>query len=369
MKVFCQYSGITFEVENFPNFKLDYVHPIFSASPKHLLSRAGDWAAQRFNEKESRLLFLSLLHTTELVEFRTAATPEHSTVQKNMEAVLRFVAWQSGLTNPSIVFPKFAITLETKTLGNVKHWLQVWQEAKDDFENGYRSTSIASRLRIKEAALERLIKSSQRKTEDYAGLLATWAMDASDAPASIREFWVSLFKLKGLAIYNCKAVDLTDLVEHLEDRLEHGSIFSAACMQHVRRLAAMNKAGLGYSLGMPMETLEGVDLLALSKDPFTIVEDEIETYNRNIIAATAPDEEPLLKDYPSKVAWLRAKAAFVISQRAKVYAAEFTSKVETAVATDAEDARIFDDDALLDTAEIKGTEDSDEEEGDSEHGL
>ena len=334
MQVYCQYSGITFTVENFANLRLQYVHPIFSAEPKYLLSRSGDWAAQKLNEKECRLLFLSLLYSTDLVEFRTAAVPEHSTVQKNMEQLMRFVAWQSGLTNPAIAFPKFAIGPETRTLGNVKHWLEVWLEARKDFENGYRSTSILARMKTREGALERLIKNAGKKTDDYAGLLATWAMDAADVPASLREYWTSLFKLKGLSVYSAKEVDLEELVEHMEDFLDHGSIYAAATLRHCRKLLGMKKAGLGFSLGMPSEELAHLDYEKLITEPFKIVEDELETYNTDVIVKQAPSEAPQEKDYPTRLAYLRAKAAFTLSQRAKQYADEFTQQVEDVLAAD-----------------------------------
>lgn len=334
MQVYCQYSGITFNVENFANFRLQYVHPIFSAEPKHLLSRSGDWAAGKYNEKECKLLFLALLHSTELVEFRVAAVPEHSTVQKNMELLMRFVAWQSGLSNPSVSFPRFAISPETRTLPNVKHWMDTWLEARKDFENGYRSTSIVTKMRMREAALERLIKNAGKKTDDYPGLLAAWAMDAADVPHALRNFWISLFKLKGMSLYNARECDLRELVDHMEDKLEHGTIYAKATMNHVRMLLAKNKAGLGFSLGMPSEELENLDYEKLIRDPFRIVEDEIETHNTNIIAKSAPLDEPVESNYPSRLAFLRAKAAYTLACKAKAYADEFTQQVTEKLAAD-----------------------------------
>lgn len=336
MKIYCQYSGIEYQMPNFPNFRLQYVHPIFAAEPKHLLSRAGDWAANKYNEQERKLLFLALLHSTDLVEFRTAALPDDATVQKNMEALMRFVSWVTGIHTPAVSFPRFAISNETKHLPNVRHWIETWLEARKQFETGYKSQSQLAKMRQREGALERLIKSAGKKTEDYSGMLAAWALAASDAPKPLHEYWTSLFKLKGLDIYNAKTVDLEELVEHLEDRLEHGSIYAAATMKHVRLVLARNKAGLGFSLGIPTEELATLDLEKLANQPFKIVEDEISIYNKQVIAATAPEEQPVESAYPSRIAFLRAKAAYHLAQRAKEYAAEFTATVEQQIAADEE---------------------------------
>lgn len=317
MQIECRYSGITFNVENFANLRLKGVHPLFTTGTKHLLSRAGDWSAGKLNEKESRLLFLALLNNTDLVEFRVTATPEHSTVQKNMESLLRFISWQCGITNPAFVLPRFVVSRETADLSNVKHWIAAWYDARKDFEEGYHTQSELSKARNRELALERLIKNSQKKIDDYSGILATWAMDAGNVPGALREYWTSLFKMKGVAVYSAKKIDLEEMREHFEHCLEHGSIFAAATMRHVRLLEAKSKAGINFGLGIPDAEFERADFM--NQDNFVIIEDSVETDNKARVAATAPNEMPVEKDYTSRVAFLKAKAAFNLAARAKNY--------------------------------------------------
>src|SRR3954468_24796203 len=124
MRVHCQYSGVDFDITGFGGTKLTYVHPIFSAEPQWLLSRMGHWAAQKFTETESKLLFLGLLHTTELVEFRVTAFPENSVVQLNMEPLSRIVAWMIGVSRRSLVLPKFVVQNDNRKLTNVRYWIE-----------------------------------------------------------------------------------------------------------------------------------------------------------------------------------------------------------------------------------------------------
>ena len=350
MNVYCQYSGVQFDISGFGGTKLTYVHPIFSAEPNWLLSRMGSWAAQKYNEEESKLLFLALLHSTELVEFRATAMPENNVVQLNMEPLARICAWMYGLSRAQLVLPKFIVQQDNRRMLNVKHWIATWYEARKDYEDGYNKFILDRKLAGKEEALERLIKNSQRTTDDYAGLLATWALQASSAPKGIGDYWRELFLLKGLKVYSARTVDLQELVDHMEEALEHGSIFAAATMKHLRILLKKNQAGLNYGLGITDE-----DLAEIESSPFTIVEGSIEEHNMHVVAASAPIEQPQPHHaiyQGSRVAYLRAKAAWDLAQRAKQYAQEFTNDVEQAVAEDEELNEILEEGNSADQREV-----------------
>ena len=311
MIVYCQYSGTNFEVPNFPSMKLEAIHPLFYASTKQLLSRTGDWAAGKLNEQERKIMFLSLLHHTELVEFRVTAAPADSVVQQNMENLIRFVGWMTGIQNPRLSLPRFVVSQETREMGNVRYWLQAWWDARKAFEDGYVTTGQLARLRNREVALQRMIKNAAKKTEDYAGMLGAWACDATSVDEKTKEYWLDLFRLKGVAIYNARTVDLEEMLEHLEENLEHGSIYAATALKHVRSLLGRNKAGLTFGLGMDDD--DSLDPSDAVDNPYRIVEDDVETYNKEVIAATAPVDEPVAKNYPSKLAYLRAKAAWQLA--------------------------------------------------------
>jgi hypothetical protein len=332
MKIYCQYSGVEYDITGFGGTKLTYIHPIFSAEPRWLLSRMGSWAAQKFTEEESKLLFLAILHSTDLVEFRATAHPEASLVAQQMEPLAKIYSWMIGLSRRQLVLPKFVIQHDNRSLKNIKHWIETWYEGRKDYEDGYNKYLNDQKLIGKEEALERLIKNAQKTTDDYAGLLCTWAMLASNAPKGIQEYWRELFTLKGLKLYSARQVDLQELLDHMEENLEHGSIFAAATLKHVRTLVKKNSAGLNYGLGITDEDLAEID----SSSPFKIVEGSIEEHNIQVIANSAPEFEPQKKDYQSFVAYLRAKAAWELAQKARQYAQEFTQQVEEDVAADEE---------------------------------
>lgn len=320
MRVYCKFSAIEFDVTNFANSKIEAVHPAFYAKQSFLLSRTGDWAAHKLNESERRILFLALLHSTDLVEFRCPATPSDSAVQLNMESLIRFIGWQSAISSPRLVLPRFAISNETRTLPNIRHWLEAWWSAKEEFETGYITTSQLAKLRNREAALEKLIKNATKTVDDYSGLLAAWAMEATGVPQGLREYWTELFRLKNIDIYNAHTVDLEELVEHMEENLEHGSIYAHATLKHVKTLLAKNKVGLNFGLGIPSEELEKLDLMEMDANPFKIVEDSLETYNTQRAIDAAPSEEPSMRDFAgNRVKYLQARARWNLAQKATGY--------------------------------------------------
>lgn len=343
MKIFCQYSGVEYTTPDFGNLKLTYIHPIFAAEPKQLLSRAGDWAQGLLSEQERRLLFLALLHSTELVTFKATAVPSPHNVQMNMESLLKIVGWLHGIQHPALALPQFVITNETRELQNVRYWLAAWWQAKKEFEDGYKDFSALRKQRNREIALERLIKSSSKKTEDYIGMLSSWAMEASNTPLAIREDWKRIICSRSNSIYSIRAVDLEEIIEHMEENLEHGSIFAADFMKHIRTLLAKNKAGLTYGLGMDDDV--ELNYRQLLQTPFQIVagDADTETANKSIIISTAPDEAPTERDYPSRVAYLRAKIAYEMACRAKEAAIEMekeTARQSAQENVDAVDAEI-----------------------------
>lgn len=316
MKIFCQYSGVEFTTPEFSRLKLTYVHPIFSAEPKQLVNCAGDWASGSLQEQERRLLFLALLHSTELVTFKSTAVPSAHNVQANMESLLKIVGWLHSIQHPALALPSFVITHETRELHNVRHWLAAWWNARKEFEDGYKDMSSLRKQRNREAALERLIKSSSKRTDDYIGMLSQWAFEASNVPVAIREDWKKIVSSRSTSIYAVRTCDLEEIVEHMEENLEHGSIFAADFMKHVRILLKKNKAGLNYGLGIDDDA--ELNYKQLVQTPFQIVEGDADTEfaNKQIIIATAPDSLPQERDYPSRVAFLRAKIAFEWAQRA-----------------------------------------------------
>ena len=325
-KAICRYSGIEFNIEHFPySFDKGTVsHPIFTLSTKTLLSLAGRWASRRFTETDTRLYFLALLRSTELVEFRIPGKPSLSICEVHMESMLRETAWIDSLTDRTREqVPRFVISQETASLATIDGWLDAWHQTRMDLAEGYHKYNLQQKQERREMALERLIKNHTRTVESYAKALAEWAAHATDFPSgtipspdghgqiTLRSYWIDIIQkcgAEGYQIWKIDRTDLQDLIEYLEENLNHGSIYSSAVMKLLRNAMARHS-----------------DLLGMGSPKFQILSDDATTEAQSIAAAVAgaPDIMPTPADYPNRVAYLRAKAKWDLAEKSRTEQPDF----------------------------------------------
>lgn len=332
MKILCALSGIEFDVSDFPGtfYSREIHHPVFDLPQKKLLSYAGKWSGGQLTPVNSYLLFLSLLNSTGQVDFRVPAFRAEKTdsiVAANMEYLLRTVIKLNTVSSPAIVFPRFAITPETRFLENVYYWIQAWENGYEDFFSGNISAHTANKLRRLESALERLIKSPHKSVSDYAAQIADWAQVAGEFPTfnildphtqkhvPIAEYWKDIIIrcCKGVSIYLVNLKDLEELLEHVETNIPAGSIFHYTLLRTLR--LSRDRIKNYFTTG-------DVDL----KTTFTLLDDIISTgadapstelANLAVSVNAAPTEKPVPENYPTRIAYMRAKMRWDLVQRMK----------------------------------------------------
>lgn len=308
----CPKSGILWHATHMP-LGLTLQHPIFSLDQKKLLSLAGQWAAEKITTEESYLLFLALLDSTSLVKWNTQASFTESTpaiVSSNMENLLSIIGKINLIKHPSFALPSFSINRETSTLTNVRHWIQVWIDSYNAWYDGCKEEELRAKLHDREEALQRLIKSSV-PTEAYARTLASWAATAgsfpsyetihplSKQPIPLDEYWKNII----ISISNEDRLwrfprkDIVELIEHCEEFIQHGSIYSHTLMKYLRSGLAAYDDYLGFG-----------SLVPTAKTSFTILPSTTSAYEASVAALhnTAPTEEPQRSQYPTQSAWLKA---------------------------------------------------------------
>jgi hypothetical protein len=320
-KAICSKSGVEFEVSHFPYYfrKGELSHPVFILETKTLLGLVSKWANREFTETDTKLYFLALLNSTNLIEWRTYARPEMHICEANMEALIRMVAWIDTIKHPNLSMPKFAITKETANLANAKHWIEAWVTAKAEFENGYREYTINQKIIRREHALEKLIKDTHRTPESYAAHLAEWAAMVAQFPTfavkidgkvmTCSDYWKDIIRKCGNTNYQTWKLDkndLQELTEHIIDNVDHGSIFAAALLKLLRAATVRHSSFLG------LEFTTGPN-----NTGFTILDDNasIEQANIQALIAGAPETEPREFEYPTRIAYLRAKIRWEMASR------------------------------------------------------
>lgn len=332
----CAKSGIEFTIQYFP-YTFDegqLHHPIFDLSYTELTQEKllQKWVQRQFTEIDTKLYFLALLHSSNLVSWQTYARPSLAVCEMNMEALLDILGWMNSIQHPHLSMPKMAISQDTATLDNVRNWIAAWNGARADFENGYKELTRNQLMMRKEDTLQRLIKTQQKELHDFAGILADWAMLAAEFPTfstningvtmPICDYWKQLLVTCGKTdaqIWRLNLDDLQELREHLEDNLEHGSIYAHATMSLIRggiqkHMDYLGNYGMGFSI---------VNSVA-----------DVETANIKMLAEAAPTSAPRLQDYPNKILYLKDKIRY---EQALKLAAASTAEQPPTSTTDAGD--------------------------------
>jgi hypothetical protein len=327
-KLLCSKSGTYFACEHMPiAFQSSALsHPLFAVPQKRLLSLAGQWAAGKLTKTESYLLFLSLLDSTSLVVWHTHAlyTPEtDSIVANNMESLIHIIGKIECIKHPNFSLPSFSITRDTASLSNVEHWIEAWKSNYADWynsvEDSRKADEIKDKIKLREESLQRLIKSST-PPETYATLLADWACVAGAFPTfetlhpvtktstTLVEYWKQIIRSVANEdkLWRYPRKDIVELIEHCEDNIAHGNIYSHTLFKYLRQGLARYDNYLGFG---DME-------VPPASTSFTILPSSASVHqiNRAALISTAPESEPLKSQYPSHFAWLKAYTKWKIAK-------------------------------------------------------
>ncbi len=334
MRVMCAYSGIEFNCDHFPGTlsTREVAHPVFYLKQKALIDAVPKALAGEITPTDSYLLYLALFNSTDMVEFRTSAVHTSLTtsiVANNLSRLSRMVTKMNVIGKSKVQeilsLPSFVISQETATLSNTHEWIALWETNYDDYLTGYKSCTAQERLKQKEIALERLIKNKLKTVASYIVQLANWADVAGQFPVHLtpdenglqvplNEYWkkiiVKCSKNNNL-IYSIPVRDLEELIQHCEDTVavHDASIFSHTLMAVLR--AAQGKQGNLIDLG-------DIDL-SPSGNTFRILDENtsLEDANKLALIASAPTEKPIESNYPSRLAFLRARGNYEMAQEYK----------------------------------------------------
>lgn len=331
-RITCKYSGVIFNCEHMPLglSSNEYYHPLFSVPKKKLLVLSKEWAANKLSPTESYLLYLSLLHSTGLIVWKTQARFTDKTIgiiSNNMESLLHIIGKIDVISHPAFSLPQISITYDTGSLENSFYWIQAWIHGYNEFMSDQISASkreeLKERVDRRTASLEKLIKTAFTTPQALANNLALWATDAGDFPdtetvphprtktqVTIAEYWQEIIRAcaREEQIWHYPKIDIQELIEHCEDNIPHGSIQAAALMKMLR---------LGLRKHTDYTGFGDVDLAGRTFTPFRLMRADDTVEDANVIAAiaAAPTTEPKRHMYPSSLAFIRAKCNWDLKMR------------------------------------------------------
>ena len=316
MKIHCPKSGLQYSTQHFSG-AASQDHPVFTLEQHKLLAHTAKWAAGELPPTDSYLLFLALLDSTQLIIWRTSTIQQDDIIASNMEALIRVIGKINLIHHPAFVLPRFVVSLDTASLGNVHHWIQAWEGSYEEFMNGYRNATEQERIKRREYALERMIKSTQlRNTDKYARALAVWAATAghfptfltqhpiTQHPVALAEYWKEIIThcTKENKIYLYPDTDIQELLEHCEEHIPHGSIYAHSLMDLLRS---------GKKKQIEFLSLPDFDFDSY-KAGLTPQEHMVESANKAALIESAPLNEPCRQDYASEFEFTKAKMKWMM---------------------------------------------------------
>lgn len=316
-KVLCSFSGIEFKCEHLPIVLTgrETAHPVFFLPTKKLLGVYSKYLEGTLSPSEEYLLFLAYLNGSELVEFRVPAKYTENTqalIAKNFDKLVQVITNIQTIHNPKFSLAKIAITPATSTLDNVHHWIENWESSYNQFLKGQDDRKLIDNLQVLEAKLQRLTNAQTATMQGkYNTTLAEWAAKAFKFPEfliddngrliTLANYWKLIIKCcqNQDKIFQFPREDIEELRNHIIEYIDCVPKWGIDLLGIVEDGIELHKNFLG---------LGDIDL-ARSSTTYTMLTeiDTVQTANLQAIIQSAPKQEPIESEYPTRFSYLKAK--------------------------------------------------------------
>lgn len=320
----CSVSGLKIGCSHFPIYleNREAHHPIFDASQRVLFGFTSKWAGNSLTPTDSYLLYVALLRSTNRIFFRIPARycerQTDALVANNMEKLLVTISRMNSISVPGEIFSSVAISNDSATLESSPHWIDNWNENYEEFKDNYSFASSVKRLTIREAALEKMIKSPHIPVSDYAGILAKWASVAGQFPQGntlvdginipLCDYWESLIIAAAKKQFtSIPSRELAELIEHCEIEIPAGSIYRFNLMKVLDEAKDYIGGFLQMVAGTSTLTRHIPWVFGPDAPPASDADENMDAINMNAIVANAPTEEPRRDQFASHYLFITAK--------------------------------------------------------------
>lgn len=320
--LYCQLSGLplgTLEVRQVAGHKpymqnwnlLITRHPVFSMSTHRLLAFSrSEWnrlakasideVASDAENETLRICFLAVLHSLGSIKQDFPSLPPLHVAQSNMKALFSLAYWKFYLESKRFKFPSYRITRENADFAGIKDYFQVCFDIKTAYETETQELEdeekkIAAAKAVKKLRDSWIAPISNKELWKWvrAHLPAKYEADAQGWMATI-------FLGNEKKILQFDKEDITLLID----------LILSECPM-----------GTGMLRAVELRLQEIQKIWEDNKEAFTIDFDDFDLDTpmqeaRAISTAPTSQEAPKEKDFPTKVAFIKANALWYLQQRA-----------------------------------------------------
>lgn len=281
--------------------EMQAAHPLFSLPSGKLLAHARSEYTRLLKqetisdaeEANLRILFVAVLHTFSAIKQEAPVLPSIEQVQELMPRMFKLAYWKHLLESKRFKFPEWKIThLNANTkLENLKYYLEACEGMREDYERGIDDVIEQAKLKATEEAMKKLRNTWVVPIGKKALWRWVFSYMASSQYSADAQGWISTLFLGNERTQLDFDTDETDLMqEMIESTCPGGSGILSAVRAHI---AAIRKN--------QTEVKE-----AFTVDFGDFVEDK---------PTFEPEPEPKEKDFPSKAAWIKARAVWWLRNR------------------------------------------------------
>lgn len=321
-KILCAISGIQFTCEHVPlsMSAREVAHPIFYLPQKKLFGIYAKYLQGTLTDTDAYLLYLAGFNSTELVTWDSPAIRTSDTasiVANHIIPLFDTIGRMQQTPQYKEIYASIAVNSESKDLSNSHIWISVWNKNRKDYDDGYRYQRYQEAQKRREHALASIIKDSNAKPEARAKLLSKWAAEAGKFPdfqitnpltqkqCRLSEYWMDIIAkcCREESIFLVPAADIDELIEHCEENISGGSIYAHSLFS----LLKLGRQRKNSYLGL------GDSDISTTKYRIVSTEATVEDVNKLAMIDSAPDHQPQRHEYPSELAFLRAKMKYAMA--------------------------------------------------------
>lgn len=314
-RVTCAISGLPFSTDYLEGLSiphtLGYFHPIFAVEYKHLLRLYTAHSHGKLTPKDSYLLFLAILHSSDQITWKAPASLDPNDnqtkrlIENNMSQLIEVLEKTALIKHPSFEQPSFVVTYDNSALLQIPNWIKAWKANIISFHTGrYRLLEIQTLQKV-ENKLTKLILSGEKR-EKFSHVIADWASKAAEFPPDkIEQYKLTIRSCYNMnKMFNTPLSLLKEIKDHCECNIEAGSI-------HFHTLIQVLKKGISKHIDYL-----GGSTLALGYTLLPVAAEKAELKNQAELAtltANAPASYPKKEDYGTSLDFIKAKLAYNVS--------------------------------------------------------
>jgi len=313
-EIICPISGIRMmSAPYLLGFKLQQTHPIFRAKRRDLIT---SHLIETFRKSEStiekKLIFLGILHCTDLVQFSCVASPSLKTIEVNFKDAFEVAGWidyAAYQVPKGIALPHYIVRFDNADIANIgPAFLEPINAIRKAFLDKIKDKEQG---RIMQEQIDKLFREFNdvwKKDRFFTNYTIRWLFEYCELDEHPKvDRWKSLLSVPVKDAWGMPRDELVELKEIISENFEdHNHPCWEPIIGQVNQLIQAQQRGSGdFEVVEVPETY--IDKEGNQQTRMTPIG---EAYKQRMLQqyGKMPLEKPQLKDFPTRPAWLFACA-------------------------------------------------------------